>query len=79
MDTALLRNLSCQEVIRHFDQSDSAELREAANRMHAMDTEIAQLQFVVDQLALAQEQLYHKQCEVDDLNERLAASQVCLD
>lgn len=76
MGTVILRTLTDQELVRYFDQSDSPELREAADRLQELVQLRRRLEAVEEELADKTALLECNECELADIAEELATQQL---
>jgi hypothetical protein len=72
----LLRNLTDKELVRYFDQSNSPELREAADRLQELAQLRRRLQAVEEELADKTALLECNECQLADIAEELARQQL---
>lgn len=71
-----LRNLTDKELVRYFDQSNSPELREAADRLQELAQLRRRLQAVEEELADKTARLECNECQLADIAEELATQQL---
>jgi hypothetical protein len=72
----LLRNLTDKELVRYFDQSNSPELREAADRLQELAQLRRRLQAVEEELADKTARLECNECQLADIAQELATQQL---
>ena len=71
-----LRNLTDKELVRYFDQSESPELREAADRLQELVQLRRRLEAVEQELADKTVLLECNECQLADIAEELATQQL---
>ena len=71
-----LRNLTDKELVRYFDQSNSPELREAADRLQELAQLRHRLKAVEEELANKTALLECNECQLADITEELATQQL---
>jgi hypothetical protein len=71
-----LRNLTDKELVRYFDQSDSPELREAADRLQELIQLRRRLTAIEEELADKVTLLECNEREIADIAEELASHQL---
>ena len=71
-----LRNLTDKELVRYFDQSNSPELREAADRLQELALLRRRLQAVEEELADKTALLECNECQRADIAEELATQKL---
>jgi len=71
-----LRNLTDKELVRYFDQSDSPELREAADRLQELIQLRRRLVAIEEELADKVTLLECNEREIADIAEELASQQL---
>jgi hypothetical protein len=71
-----LRNLTDKELVRYFDQSNSPELREVADRLQELAQLRRRLQAVEEELADKTALLECNECQLADIAEELARQQL---
>jgi hypothetical protein len=71
-----LRNLTDKELVRYFDQSDSPELREAADRLQELIQLRRRLAAIEEELADKVTLLECNEREIADIAEELASQQL---
>jgi hypothetical protein len=71
-----LSNLTDKELVRHFDQSDSPELREAADRLQELIELRRRLEAIEEELADKASLLECNEREIADIAEELASQQL---
>ena len=71
-----LRNLTDKELVRYFDQSDSPELREAADRLQELIELRRRLEAIEEELADKAGLLECNEREIADIADELASQQL---
>ena len=71
-----LRNLTDKELVRYFDQSNSPELREAADRLQELAQLRHRLKAVEEELADKTALLECNECQLADIAEELATQKL---